>query len=122
MVKPSWILSACSLISLCSVSCFATGSGAEFLPLHGMWGWSVYLGAMGRRKTRVQGCQEEKCVCVACEETSSVCASPPGIVGLLLAALPWIITSQMGTSCPEKEGDTLQPSVLLLSRSEAADY
>lgn len=64
MVKPSWILSACSLISLCSVSCSATDSGAEFLPLPGMWGQSVYLGAMGRRKTRVQGCQKEQSVCV----------------------------------------------------------
>lgn len=47
-VEPSWVLSAAPSYPGAphhSIRCFATGSGAGFLPLPGVWGQSVYLGA-----------------------------------------------------------------------------
>lgn len=65
----------------------------------------------------------EACMSVACEETSYVWASPPGIVGQApVGSLPMDYHHQYGFLLPRKrKGDALQPSVPLLSRSKAAD-
>lgn len=60
------------------------------------------------------------CVCVACEETSSV-ACPLHALQELWGSC-WLLPQGLSPPAQKKEGDALQPSVLLLSRSEAADY
>lgn len=96
----------CSLISWCATSfsqllCTSLRSWIPALA------WDVgpvcVFGCMREQENKGTGLPEGE-VCVACEETSSLSASPPGTVGALLAALPWISTSQTGTSCPEKGG------------------